>query len=229
LTQTGSGVLTLQSSSNCYTGGTTIKCGGIQLGGLGGLLPVLASSAAGGLGGAVTITAGTLDLNGQTQTIGALNGSASALITDTQSGGGGPGSNGITPLTVDLDSGSSTYGGTIADGPTADISLTKEGAGTLVLSGTNSYSGGTTVAAGTLILNDSGALADGTSLTVGDASAFASTVAPAASSGVTTVPEPGTLWLAILGMLLVSVLLPSALGRATDYTKHGVSQCPSSD
>ena len=84
--------------------------------------------------------------------------------------------------------------------------LLKTGLGTLVLSGTNSYDGGTEVAAGTLEITTTAALPSGTSLTVGDGGTFIfdpsaadTPLVGSAASGVTTVPEPGTLALAIAG------------------------------
>ena len=75
LTKSGSGTLLLASPQNAYTGGTTINAGEIKLSGSADNFPRCRSSAAGGRGGALTITSGTLDLNGQAQTV-VLNGAA---------------------------------------------------------------------------------------------------------------------------------------------------------
>ena len=85
--------------------------------------------------------------------------------------------------------------------------VTKVGSGTLILSGSNSFTGGTTVLDGTLILENNQAVADGSSLTVGDASAFAPALAvpaTAVASGpaIAPVPEPGTIVLLAVGLLL---------------------------
>jgi autotransporter-associated beta strand protein len=121
---------------------------------------------------------GVLDLNGKTQTIGAVTfggSAAAASITDTVGGGLlklGSGvtqnANGTTNVTIsaalDLNGATRTFtvnrgssGTFIVTGPitnsTGTAGLTKAGVGTLVLAGTNSYNGDTTVNAGTLQLN----------------------------------------------------------------------------
>jgi fibronectin-binding autotransporter adhesin len=126
----------------------------------------------------VGVNLGTLDLNGKTQTIGAVifAGSAStASITDTAGGGllklGSSvtqNANGTTNVTIsaalDLNGATRTFnvirsvgGNLTVTGPitnsTGTAGLTKSGVGTLILAGTNSYNGDTSVNAGTLRLD----------------------------------------------------------------------------
>ncbi len=97
--------------------------------------------------------------------------------------------------------------------------ITKDGSGTLVLSGTaNSYSGGMYVEAGTLVVNNNGAIADGTSLTVGAGAASLfdppaggaalAVASPLHAAGVEAVPEPGT-----LALLAVAVVVAIGVRR----------------
>jgi len=96
-------------------------------------------------------------------------------------------------------------------------------AGTLILSGSNGFMGGTVVTIGKLVLTNNEALAGGSRLTIGDASAFAggaggagadTGVDPqggypgsglnqplAVSPSITPVPEPGTLVIAVAGVV----------------------------
>jgi T5SS/PEP-CTERM-associated repeat protein/autotransporter-associated beta strand protein len=120
LNVTGGGTLVL-SGANTYSGGTNINASTLQLSGAGTL---------GANTGITTITGGTLDLGGTTQTQAALhlnggtlqNGALNAPITST-----GGAINGI--------------------GGTASLTTT---AGTTILSGIDAYSGATTVNGGTL-------------------------------------------------------------------------------
>jgi autotransporter-associated beta strand protein len=123
LTKNGLGTLIL-SGANSYTGGTVIDGGTLRLDTGGGLAAT----------GALTINLGTFDLNGQTQTVGALTGSILSAIT-------------LGSGTLTTDSSTTT---TFAGGISGTGSLVKAGTGTLILSGLNTYSGGTTVSGGTL-------------------------------------------------------------------------------
>src|SRR5262249_23098922 len=147
---TGSGGLTLKdgsavilTNSNNYTGGTTIGTSPtLQLGSGGSLSPTRAAAVEGG----------TFDLNGHSQTIGALSSS--------------------TGGTIQLGSGGALTAGAGSDtGVAANIqgsgSFTKQGAGTMTLSGTNNtYTGATTVATGTLALSGTSSIASSSGLTV---------------------------------------------------------------
>ncbi len=200
------GMLVL-AAAETYTGGTTIKGGEIKLNGLLGSLPT---------GGDLTMTAGTFDLEGTSQSVGNLKGGATALITDNQTGVGGPGSNGTTLLTVNFPSGEDTYAGKIADGATAYVGLTKNGAGTLILSSADDYSGGTLINSGVLVemarnvIDTSGAPAGPGSLTVGSLviepgakfiynPTFSGSPMASPAGSPETVPEPSTLVLLAAG------------------------------
>ena len=90
--------------------------------------------------------------------------------------------------------------------------LVKVGSGWLILSGRDSYTGGTIVDAGTLVATSGTALPDGTSLTVGTGGTFifdpsvaslpAGNATVSAASAVAAVPEPGTLVLLLVGLVL---------------------------
>ncbi len=92
---------------------------------------------------AVTLSSGTLDVGGLSQTIGTLTGSGNVLLDDIS---GAPG-------TLTLGNASNfTFPGVIADSSGAGA-LIKVGTGTLTLSGANTYSGLTTVSNGTLLVD----------------------------------------------------------------------------
>ena len=139
LTLVGPGSLTIQNGGNSYTGGTNIQGGSIILGANNGL------STSGTVTFGAAATNGTLDLAGNSQTVGGLAvapGAAAShqIITD---------STGPAMLTY-AGSGSSTFGGTIRDmAPTGVLGL-NVASGQFVLSGNNTFAGGTTISGGTL-------------------------------------------------------------------------------
>ena len=135
---------TLLSGSNTYSGGTTLSAGILQLGG-----PVALPA-----GQALTVNGGVLDLNGFSQSLGALNGSAGTIQS----------SSAAATLTTGAGGASSAFYGTIQNG-SGSVALTI-GGGTLALYGNNTYTGGTSLAAGELAIGGSGALGGGT-LTLG--------------------------------------------------------------
>jgi fibronectin-binding autotransporter adhesin len=143
-TVSGSGGVTLLSGSltlsgnNTYTGQTTVS---------GGVLIAGRATNAFGSSAPLAVTSGTVSLAGVNQTVGALSGSAGALITTLAAGNG--------TLTTTFASGTSTFAGSITNG-SGGTSFTKAGAGTQVLSGVNTYTGATTVSAGTLQIGSGG-------------------------------------------------------------------------
>jgi autotransporter-associated beta strand protein len=132
-----SGTLTL-SGNNAFTGGTTINSGATLKAG---------SNNALAAGGALTLAfGGTLDLNGNSVTIGVANGDPSIATTGGKilSSVAGP-----ARITIGDAANDSTFVGQIQDGA-GTVSLTKANNTTLTLSGVNSYSGTTDINAGTL-------------------------------------------------------------------------------
>jgi fibronectin-binding autotransporter adhesin len=116
------------STSNTFTGGTTISSGTVQLG----------NASAVGTGN-LTANAGTFDLAGFSPTVGALSGK-SGTITDSAT----------SPSILTLNqAANTTFGGKLQNG-SGTLALTKGGVGSLSLMGTNSYSGATTITGGAL-------------------------------------------------------------------------------
>jgi len=135
LVKQGSGLLVL-TSSNAFSGDTTIAAGTVKLG-ANGAIP-------GGAGKGNVVVNGTLDLAGFTETINGLSGSGTV---DNTTGSGA--------LTAGNNDQTSTFQGTLQN-TGGSLALTKVGAGVLVLSGTNTYSGATRVLAGTLATTTGG-------------------------------------------------------------------------
>ena len=204
LVKAGSGSLTLHAA-NTYSGGTTIS---------GGTLGLADAGQLGASSGSVTIGAATL------QTTGAVALDNTIDLTDV-------GSTLSTPTVFD----SMTLNGYV----TGSGALNKTGAGTVAPadSNGNDYSGDTNVLAGTLLANSSNALSPNSNLMIGDgasvilnfgdagvgfnlggapalaapfaaAPALAGPMAPPA--GISTVPEPCSLLLLLVGAL-VSLLV----------------------
>ncbi len=88
-----------------------------------------------------------LNLEGNPQTVGALNGTG-AITSNTGTGV-------LTTLTVGSNGHDGNFPGAIYDS-TERVAVSKVGTGTQTLSGGNAYSGGTTVSAGTLIVQNLG-------------------------------------------------------------------------
>ena len=175
ITKTGNGVLELAGGTSTYLGQTIIEAGTLRLG-----APNTLSSSS-----AVTVHAGTLDLNGNSTTIQRLTlnlGGGGAGTTAAITTGAGTltlGTNVVYNGNVANDNGA-TISGNLSLGTTAKTftvnhstaaatdltvsaaitsgaggALVKAGNGTMDLTAANSYSGATTVAAGTLLVSGS--------------------------------------------------------------------------
>jgi autotransporter-associated beta strand protein len=123
----GNGTLTL-SGAVSYSGATDVNAGTLVIGNA-------------SFGGSALGLSGTLDLGGQSLSVGRL-------------GGGGTVSNsvgGAVTVTVGAGNANSLYWGAIRDGA-GTTALSKTGTGTLTLSGLNTYSGATVINAGTVKL-----------------------------------------------------------------------------
>ncbi|MGA2064655.1 MAG: autotransporter-associated beta strand repeat-containing protein [Thermoguttaceae bacterium] len=143
VTMTGPSTLTL-AAGNTFTGGVTVNGGTLRLGSGGSLAPA----------NSLSVSAGSLDVNGQSQTFAGVQLTGGSL---TDSAGGGL----ITSVAAyDMQSGvaGAALGG--AGG------LVKTTGGTVTLSGSNSYSGGTTVANGLLEVDNSAAIPAGSLLEI---------------------------------------------------------------
>ena len=126
------------SGNNDYTGATTISAGTLRLG--------AANVIPDGAGKGNVSVAGTLDLNGFSETVNGLSGGGTVDNTAASAN---------AVLTVST---SSNFKGTIQNTGAA-LALVKGPAGDLVLTGyNNSYSGGTTVQGGRLFIANGGAL-----------------------------------------------------------------------
>ncbi|MGO8897425.1 MAG: autotransporter-associated beta strand repeat-containing protein, partial [Isosphaeraceae bacterium] len=168
LTKVGTGTETL-SGANTYSGPTTISAGTLQVG----AANALSSNSD------VTDTT-TLDLDGQSATIGALSGSGT--VTSSVAG--------AVTLTVGASNDSGTFSGVIQNG-TGTIALTMNGTGTETLSGAETYTGATTVSAGTLLVNGSLASASAVSVSSGAILGGGTTTTPGTIGG--TVSDSGIL------------------------------------
>jgi len=138
LNKNGAGTLVLSGTGNSWTGATKINGGTVRLGASG----VIPDSSV------VTASNGTtLDLSGQTETIGGLLGDGS--VTNTHA------TNAAT-LTVN-NTADSAFTGLISNGAAA-LNVEKSGSGTLTVSGANTYTGTTTVNGGILRVTGNTAL-----------------------------------------------------------------------
>ena len=133
------------SGANTYTGATTISSGTLLVG------------AANAISSTSDVTDNaTLDLNGFSDTIGALAGSGT--VTSSAAG--------AVTLTVGATNDSGTFSGVIQNG-SGVVALTKAGTGTETLSGANTYTGGTNINAGSLTISNGSGLGTG-ALTVNE-------------------------------------------------------------
>jgi len=140
-TKLGLNALTL-TGENTYAGGTTLNAGTLTMGN---------ASALGSTGGQLTINGGTLDMAGNSLTVGNLTGAGGVIN----------GVSGNRTLTIGEGNGTGgNFRGQISDGG-GTTALAKIGAGTITLSGANDYTGETTVSAGTLVFGGPQAKAPG--------------------------------------------------------------------
>lgn len=156
IVKNGSGTVTL-NGANTHTGGTTITAGTLRTG-------VANALSIGNT--ALTITGGTLDLNGiSSQQVSAFNGGGGTILNSVNGG--------TANLTVGGNNLGGTYSGTIADnsggGATGIVALTKVGSATQILSGPNTHSGGTNLSGGVLQIGavSSGSVGSITSSAIG--------------------------------------------------------------
>ena len=176
LTKDGAGTLQFSgTSANTYSGLTTVDSGTLLLAQPTGVNAIAGSLTIGdGVGGAsadvvrlaaseqisssaVTISAsGLLDLNGFSETIGSLSGSA-----------GGQVNLGVGTMTAG-DSTSTTYAGSIS----GTGNLVKAGSGTLTLSGASTFSGSTTINSGVVNVQNGTTLGGAGAVTVNNGTAL---------------------------------------------------------
>src|SRR5207237_8444477 len=135
LTKAGGGTFVLTRTNN-FTGGVTVAAGTLQAD---------SARALGSLSDAVQVNAGaTLDLDGQSVSIGGLSGGGT--VTNT--------SDTAATLVAGVGGASSTFSGAITE-TAGIIALTKGSTGTLTLNGANTYTGATIVNLGILLVNGS--------------------------------------------------------------------------
>ena len=115
--KTGGGTLILANAANNYSGGTTVSGGVLQLGN---------SLALGSTAGGLTVNSGTLDLAGNSPTVGALQSAVRGVVANS--------STGAATLTAGAGDATSTFSGVIVDG-VGPVSLVKIGNGMLTLTG----------------------------------------------------------------------------------------------
>lgn len=133
------------SGANTYRGLTTIDAGTLKLGAAA-TLPSTAVS-----NDLAIATAGQLDMNGFSQTIGMLTGSG---LVDNAAGAG------VYTLSVGNNSQTGTFSGVIRN-TSGTLGLAKVGTGLQVVAGSNTYNGATAVGAGVLRLGAAHAIPNG--------------------------------------------------------------------
>ena len=172
LASNGVGSLTL-NGNNSYSGSTAVNNGSLIVG---------SATALGSGSGSLVVNAGTVDLNGNSVSVGALSGSAGATITTNFAAS--------ATLTTNGNS-DSTFAGTIQNGA-GTVGLAKSGSGTLTLSGNNTYTDTTSVNGGTVMLT--GSIAGNVSVAAGGKLAGSGVVAAASTVYVQTggTLAPGT-------------------------------------
>ena len=145
---TGSGTVVL-GGNNTFTGALSISAGILRLGNDGALNSATPA--------ALSMSGGTLRLNGHSVTVSGLSGAAGTIDNGVA---------GTATLTVSRATGSDTFSGVLANGTAGTLSLAKSGAGTLILGGANTFTGGTTVSGGSLQLGANNVLPDSGTFTL---------------------------------------------------------------
>ena len=149
VTQAGPGILTLTNPANTFSGSITVT---------GGTLQVVSGVPLGTTSTPVVLTAGKLDLNGNSISVGSLAGGAAGVIDDVAG-------NGTDILTMGSLGSTTTFAGVIKN-TTGSIRLTQIGGGKLTLSGANTFSGPVDIQAGTIQLAGAGTLGSSAPVTV---------------------------------------------------------------
>jgi fibronectin-binding autotransporter adhesin len=151
----GAGVTNLNAQST-FSGDVTVNSSatGVHKLGVDNALPTTAGVTFGS-------TAGSIDLNGYSQQIAFLKGSAGGVGGIVNSVAGT-----TSTLTVS-GTGTGSYAGPIGTAGKANIAMVKDGSGSMTLSGANTYSAGTTISGGTLIAGGASAFGTG-AVTVGN-------------------------------------------------------------
>jgi autotransporter-associated beta strand protein len=166
LTKTGPGVLILGDvgQQDGYGGGTAVLGGTLQLG----VNAYLGEST--GVG-SLTVSGGTIDLNGTPQLVASISLSTGGAIVDSQ-GTGTAASLIVNGGVVVTGSGTTTlaaslYDGTDSNSTAIDTTLTKTGTGTLNVLAAQFYTGLTQISAGVVNLATSGSIAGDVNVTGG--------------------------------------------------------------
>ncbi len=151
-------------------------------------------TAAGAVPSATTLTlsAATLDLNGLSPTLVALDGTG--LVTDSQT-------KTTSTLTLGLANGSGLFTGIIQNG-SGTVALTKIGTGTATLGGVSTYGGATTISAGTLqagITNAIPSTSDVFDTATFDLNGFSDTVGALFGTGLVTSSAAGKVTITVGG------------------------------
>jgi autotransporter-associated beta strand protein len=203
LTKTGTGTLTLGNAANTYSGTTTISAGTLKLG------------AANAVPSTSSLTDNaTLDLNGLSDTVGALSGTGT--ITSSVAG--------AVTLTVN---GGGSFSGVIQNG-SGTAALTVAGSSqSLTLSGANTYSGATTInstdtlkAGSTTALSASSSFSDAGTL---DLASFGNSIGALNGAGTVTSSAAGAVTLTVGGGGSFSGIIQNGSGTVA-LTVAGSSQ-----